>query len=189
MQFVAHLWQPILLSGALAFIWSAISWTMLPWHNNEWKGLPGADAVRAAIKAAGGWGPGQYMFPAPPANAQERRSPEHMAKVAEGPSGMVTIMRPGPMGMGKAMTLSIIADIVLAFFVAYITWHALGAYPQPYLRVFRIVGATAFIAFAFGKLPDSIWFQRPWKSFVLDAVDSLIMAFLMAGTFGWLWPK
>lgn len=187
MQFVAQLWEPILLSAALVFIWSAISWTMLPWHNSEWKGLPNADAVRDAIKASGNWGPGLYMFPWWPTD-KERRSPEARAKIAEGPSGMVTIMRTGPMNMGKMMTQSVLANIVVAFFVAYIAWHALGAYPQPYLRVFRIVGATGFAAFCFGKISDSIWFQRPWKSFFLDAADALIMGFLMGGTFGWLWP-
>ncbi len=186
MHFVAQLWVPILLSGVFVFIWSAISWTMLPWHNSEWKGLPDADGVRALLKQKG-WGPGQYAFPWVD-DPKARQAPEFQAKMAEGPSGHVIIMKPGPMSMGKNMVQGVIFDIIVSFFAAYVAWHALGAYPQPYLRVFRVIGAIGFMAYLFAKVPDSIWFGRPWRSVFYDAIDALIMGFLMGGTFGWLWP-
>ncbi len=186
MQFVAQLWLPILLSGIIVFIWSAISWTLLPWHNAEWKGLPNAEGVRDLLKAAG-WKPGQYAFPWVD-DPKARRSPEFMAKMGEGPTGHVIIMKPGPLSMGGNMVQGVIFNIVVSFFAAYVVWHALGAYPQPYLRIFRLIGATGFMAYAFAKVPDSIWFGRPWKSWVYDAIDALIMGCLMGGVFGWLWP-
>lgn len=189
MEFLTQLWAPILLSAVFVFIASAISWTVLPFHNKEWKGLPNADGVRDAIKAGGGWeAGGLFMFPFP-SDPKQRRSPEFMAKFAAGPSGMVTMMKCGPFNMGKTMVLSLLSNLVVSFFVAYVAWHALGAYPQPYLRVFRIVGATGFAAYAFGSLQDSIWFAVPWRSWFLRAVDALVFGLLMGGTFGWLWPR
>jgi len=186
MHFAALLWEPILVSAVFVFIASAISWTMLPFHNKEWKGLPNADQVREAIKA-GSWSAGLYMFPFPP-DAAARRSPEFMAKMAEGPTGMVTIMKPGKMNMGKTMVLSLIGNVVVSFFTAYVGWHALGN-GVPYLTVFRVVGCVGFMAYAFGSLQDSIWFSVPWKTWCLRAVDALIFGMLMGGTFGWLWPR
>lgn len=186
MHFLVDLWQPILLSAALVFIASAIAWTVLPFHNREWRGLPAADAVREAIKAAG-WQPGRYMFPfsGDPAN---RRSPEFMAKFAEGPSGMVTLMPPGPMQMGKTMTLSFLFNVLVSVLVAYVTHHAFEGQAAPsYLKVFQISGATAFIAYAMGTMPESIWFSRPWTSWFLNAADSLVFALLVGGSFGALW--
>lgn len=187
MEFVAELWQPILLSAALVFIWSAITWTVLPHHNAEWKGLPAADAVRDAIKSAG-FAPGLYMFPWWD-DPKVRRSPEAMAKVAEGPSGMVTIMKPGPMSMGAMMTKSLLGNIVVSVFTAYVVYHALfaGAAATPsYGAVFRIAGCVTFMAYAFGTLPDSIWFSKPWKSWIYVALDSVVYALLVGGTFAGL---
>ncbi len=186
MQFLAQLWLPIILSGVFVFIWSALTWTVLPWHNKEWKGLPNAEGVRDLIKKAG-WAPGQYAFPWWD-DPKQRRSPEAMAKMAEGPSGHVIIMKAGPMNMGPMMAKSLLANIVVSFFAAYVVWHGLGAYPQPYLRVFRLIGCVGFMSYAFGSLSDSIWFGRPWKVWLLQAFDALIMGLLMGGTFGWLWP-
>lgn len=186
MQFIADLWQPILLSAALVFIWSAITWTVLPHHNSEWKGLPAADAVRAAIKAAG-FQPGQYMFPWWD-DPKVRRSPEAMAKVAEGPSGMVTIMKPGPMSMGGMMTKSLLFNLVVAVFVAYVVWHGFhgNLAVETYGSVFRIAGAASFMAYAFGTVPESIWFGRPWKSWLYVAIDAAVFCLLTGGAFAGL---
>ncbi|OGU01002.1 MAG: hypothetical protein A2085_08635 [Gemmatimonadetes bacterium GWC2_71_10] len=186
MAFVGDLWQPILLSAALVFIWSAVSWTLLPWHNAEWKGLPNHDAVRTAIKTAG-FAAGLYMFPWVD-DPKARRSPEAMAKFAEGPSGMVTLLQPGPMSMGGMMTKSLLFNLIVSVFVAYVVSHAFGANlaTASYGSVFRIAGCVAFMSYAFGTVPDSIWFGKPWKSWLLVAVDAVIFALLVGGTFAGL---
>lgn len=186
MEFVADLWQPILLSAALVFIWSAVSWTLLPWHNAEWQGLPNAEAVRAAIKSAG-FAPGQYMFPWVD-DPKTRRSPEAMATFAEGPSGIVTILKPGPMSMGGMMTKALLFNLVVSLFVAYVVAHAFGANlaAASYGSVFRIAGCVAFMAYAFGTVPDVIWFGKPWKLWLLAAFDALVFSLLVGGTFAGL---
>lgn len=188
MHFIVELWQPILLSAALVFIASAIAWTVLPFHNREWKGLPNADAVRDAIKAGGGWGPGLYMFPFVDDPAA-KRSPEFMAKFAEGPTGMVTIMPPGPFRMGRTMSLSFLFNILVSVFIAYVAHHAFEGRgtPPTYLQVFQITGAVGFMTYAFGSMPESIWFSRPWKSWFLVAADALVFGLLIGGSFGALW--
>jgi hypothetical protein len=128
-----------------------------------------------------------YAFPYT-ANEQERRSKAFMEKWAQGPAGHLTIAPTGAWSMGPMMVKGFIFNIIVSFFTAYIVGHVL----QPgatYLTVFRVVGAIGFMAFAFASVPDSIWFGRPWKSWFLQAGDALLYALLMAGTFGWLWPR
>lgn len=186
MHFVLELWQPILLSGAVVFIASAIAWTVLPFHNKEFKALSTGDDVREAVKRANA-APGLYMFPANQELA-DRRTPEAMARWAEGPSGWMTIIRPGPMSMGAMMTKSVVFYTVVAFLAAYVAHHALpnGA---SYLKVFQIVGTVGFMTYCAALVPESIWFGRPWKSFVVNAAEALVYGLLMGGVFGWLWPK
>jgi len=189
MGFIGDLWLPILLSGVLVFIASALIWTMLKYHNSEWHQLPNQDAVHAALKTSNPPA-GLYMIPFT-ADEKERRSPEFMAKVAEGPSGMLTVMPRGKMGMGGMMAKSLVSNWVVSFFVAYVAWHAFNyrGTPPSYLGVFRVVGAMGFMSYSFASLMDSIWFSVPWKSWFLRALDALIFGLLMGGTFGWLWPR
>ena len=185
MAFLTALWAPILLSAILVFLASAIAWTMLPFHNKEWKGLPNQDAVRAAM---GQPAPGLYMLPFFPDPAERRGKPA-MESLATGPSGYVTIMRRGPITMAPTMVKSLLADLLIAVFVAYVAWLALPHPGATYIQVFRLVSTVAFMAFAFGSIQDSIWFSRPWRSWLLQAIDALVFGMLVGGTFGWLWPR
>jgi len=78
--------------------------------------------------------------------------------------------------------------LVTGVFVAYVTGRALGA-GTPYLRVFQIAGATAFIGYSLALCQLSIWYRRSWSLTLKGVFDGLIYAALTAGTFGWLWPR
>jgi hypothetical protein len=58
-----------------------------------------------------------------------------------------------------------------------------------YRTVFRLVGSIGFLAYAAGTVYEAIWYWRPWKSLAYNAVDALLYGLVMAGTFGWLWPR
>lgn len=188
MEFVGQLWLPIVLSAVIVFVGSAIIWMALPHHKTEWKAAPNQDALQNAFKGAA---PGLYCFPCP-SDPKQRQSPESMKKWAEGPSGWLTLIPPGPFSMGGNMVRSVIFYLVTAFFAAYVASHVMpmgGASAPTYLQVFRVVGTIGFMAFGFGSVPDSIWFGRPWRSTVYVLADSLFLGLLMGGTFGWLWPR
>ena len=51
------------------------------------------------------------------------------------------------------------------------------------------LGTAAFMAFSLGLLHDSIWYARQWSTTIKLMFDGLIYALVLAGTFGWLWPK
>lgn len=185
MQFLVDLWLPIVVSGLAVFMLSAMAWTVLPHHQKEWAGFPNEGAVADVLRAAN-LAPGLYHLP----HAEDQKAmgtPEMKAKMEKGPVGFVTILPSGQVAMGPMMVKSVITNVLIATFTGYVAFHSVMAGAE-YLTVFRIVGCVTFMAYAFGTVADSIWFGRPWKSWLLQAVDSMAYALVTAGIFGWLWP-
>jgi hypothetical protein len=185
MQFLTTLWMPILVSGLAVFVMSALVWTALPHHRKEFHGLPNDDAVLGAIRG-GKPSPGLYMTPF--FGSQEARgTAEAKAKMEAGPMAFITVMPGGNRSMGPMMAQSAVANLLIASFVAYLAYHTLPAGAE-YLTVFRITGTATFMAYGLAHIPDSIWFGRPWTSYLLGAFDALLYALIAGGIFGWLWP-
>ena len=90
--------------------------------------------------------------------------------------------------MGKALVQWFVYLLVVALFAGYVAAIALppGAH---YLSVFRFVGTSAFMGLSLGMTHSSIWYSRRWSTTIKLMFDGLIYALVLAGTFGWLWPK
>jgi hypothetical protein len=189
MDFIHYLWLPIVLATVICFAASAVMWMFAPHHKSEWKEAPNVDGLRDLLRKAGAQ-PGGYTFPHMSAEdrADKAKAAAKMKQYAEGPSGVLYVVAPGPMSMGPMLAKQFAFFLICSVFLAYVASHTL-AHGTPYLAVFRVVGATGFMTYALGTAPESIWFARPWKSFWLTAVDGLIYACLTAGTFGAFWPK
>lgn len=186
MSMLGALWLPIVLSAVLVFVVSAIIHMALKYHNRDYTRLPNEDAVRAALRA-GNPVPRQYVFPYA-AEMKEMESPEVQQKFVEGPVGVLYLRRPGPPSMGPLLLQWFLFCLVVSFFVAYLATITLSPGAE-YLRVFRVVGAAAFLAYAAGTVPASIWMGKPWSVTWKEVFDGLVYGLVTAGTFGWLWPK
>jgi hypothetical protein len=116
------------------------------------------------------------------------RSPEFKEKVNKGPVIVMTVMPNGQMEIGKSMALWCVYLIVVSYFAAYVSYHALPA-GASYKHVFRIAGMTSFLAYAGALWQMSIWYRRSWLTTIKATIDGLIFAGLTAVTFGWLWPR
>lgn len=185
MDFVVELWKPIVFSGLAVFILSALFWTVLPFHNKEWGGLANEDAVADALRA-GNPSPGLYILPHA-SDPKAMGTPEMQAKLNRGPNVFLTVTPNGVRSMGPMMVKSVIFNILVSVFVAYVAVLALPSGAE-YLQVFRVTSAVGFMAYAFGTVPDSIWFGKPWSSWALQAGDALVFGLVIGGFFGWLWP-
>lgn len=188
MQFLSELWMPILVSGGICFVWSAVAWIALPHHKHEWRRLSTEPDVLSALRKDPP-SPGLYTFPY--AMHADLNRADIRTALEKGPVGFITVGRNGVPNMGKMMGQSVLFYLVTSTLAAYVAWHAapgskLGV---PYLTTFRIVGTVATMAYGLGTIPESIWFARPWKSWGYQMVDGTVMGLLTAGVFGWLWPK
>ena len=186
---VGALWLPVLVAAVLTFIGSALVWTAFHWHDADWRLVPDEPALQEFLRKAG-LGRGQYMFPHMEPKPADRAAAQKTweERYARGPVGVLILGRPGRMSMPKMMGQMGALVLVVSFFIAYIAAHALP-FGASYLAVFRIVGATAFVAYGSAQFVDSIWFYRSWRTTWLNVLDALLYACLTAGAFGWLWPR
>lgn len=179
------LWLPIILSAVLVFIASSIIHMFLGYHASDYVAVPDEPKVRAALGPMA-IPPGDYTVPHAGSSAA-MRSPEFAEKMKEGPVVLFTVTRPGPITMGKTFVQWFLYLLVVGVLAAYVAGRALPPGAE-YLEVFRFAGTTAFIAYAVGAWPMSIWYRRKWSTTVKSTLDGLIYGLLTAGVFGWLWP-
>lgn len=183
---LGSLWLPILLSAVLVFITSSIIHMVLKYHNKDYSRLPHEDAVRVAIRA-GNPAPAQYVIPYCP-EMKQMETPEMKQKYTEGPVAVLNILRPGVPTMGKPLIQWFIYSLVVSLFVAYVAANSIS-FGSPYLHVFRVVAATAFLGYAAGQVPAAIWMGKPWRVAWKEVFDGLLYGLVTAGTFGWLSPR
>ena len=179
------LWLPIVLSAVMVMIGSTVVWMVLKYENASWKPIPGEDQLRDAVKKLNLTVPGQYLFPHMMGSADPQAT---MKKWEEGPNGVLLLIKPGKFSMASQLTKAFIYYLVVSFFVAYVASHALPRGTE-YLKVFQVVGASAFMAYGLGLVPEAIWFGRTWSSVLKTMASALLYGCLTAGTFGWLWPR
>jgi hypothetical protein len=186
MTFLAALWLPILIASVLVFIASSVIHMCTPMHKGDYRPLKNESALLDAMRA-NGVEPGEYRFPYA-CSMKDMGSPEMLDKLKRGPVGLMTLLPPGGMNMGKSLIAWFLYTLMIGTCVAYLGWHALGA-GAPYLSVFRITGTAAVLAYGLGgHITESIWKGVSWATSIRFVIDGVIYGLVTAGTFGWLWP-
>jgi len=184
MTFIAALWLPILASAMIVFVASSIIHMAPLWHRGECPPVPDQDRVQDALRPFQ-LQAGEYMLPRAK-DMKSMQAPEFIEKLKRGPVVIMTVIPNGPISMSKSLVQWFIYSVIVSIFAAYVASATLGD-DAPYLAVFRVAGAVAFIAYAVGLWQQSIWYSRPWSTTLKHTVDGLIYGLLTGGTFGWLW--
>ena len=177
---------PVLLSAVFVFIASTLIHVVIKWHNSDFKKLANEDEVRAAIRKTSP-APAQYIFPHCLEGSQ-KNSPEMKQKFKEGPIGVLYLRPSGEMKIGPFLGAWFAYTIIVSILAGYMAQFSLPAGTE-YMKVFRVVGTAAWLAYAWQSPADSIWKGVPWSVTTKTLIDGLIYALLTAGTFAWLWPR
>ena len=178
------LWLPILVSTVLVFAASSVIHMAPLWHHDELPSPPDGDRMQDALRPFG-LRPGEYMLPRAQ-SMKDCNAPDFVEKLKRGPVLLMTVIPSGPMSMTRPLVQWFICIVVVTMLVAYVAGATLAA-DATYLAVFRVAGTTAFIAYAAGCWPQSIWYHRPWSTTLKFTLDGLIYGLLTGGAFGWLW--
>jgi hypothetical protein len=179
------LWLPTLLSAVFVFVASSIMHMVLPYHRNDYTKLPEEDKVLPALRDAG-LTRGLYIFPF--GTHKDMNTPAMVAKYKAGPVGMMTVFPPGPPVIPKFLAMWFGYCLIIGYFVAYLTGRTV-AFGTPFRAVFPVAWTAAFLAYGIGQLSNGIWRGHPWSVVIKEVVDGVIYASVVAGTFGWLWPR
>ncbi|MEK6373505.1 MAG: hypothetical protein AABO58_12505 [Acidobacteriota bacterium] len=174
---------PILLSAVFIFIAANVLWMMLPfWHRKDYERLPDEATVLGALASARS---GQYAVPM---MDWKNTTPEQRAAAQKGPMASLILRNPSAFSFPKTLILYFVYLLVVCTVVAYLTGITLGP-GTDYMRVFRVAGTAGILAFSFNSIADSIWYGKPWPVTFKTIIDGVIFGLLIAGTFGWLWPR
>jgi hypothetical protein len=186
MDTLAGLWLPIVLSAVLAFVASSLIWNVLGAHRWHLRGFPDEAGAREALGRQG-LAPGQYAIPYA-AGPGAMKDPAFVEKLEKGPVAVLAVRRPGKPNMAQFLSAWFAYLLGVSALVAFVCGQTLPRGAE-YLYIFHVAGAVAVAAYAFGQIPNGIWWGRPWKSVAKEFVDGLLYALLTAGCFAWLWPR
>ena len=180
------LWLPIVVSAVFVFVLSSLIHMALPWHKNDYPKVPNEAQVMDALRPFA-IPPGDYMVPRA-TGSDEMRSPAFTERLQKGPVLILTVLPKGPIQMGTSLALWFVYSLVVGLFAGYVAGRALGVGAE-YLQVFRFAGVTAFVGYSAALWQMSIWYKRAWATTLKATAGGLLYALVMAGTFGWLWPR
>lgn len=184
MDFLVQLWLPILVSAAIVWVASSILWMALPFHKNDFKGVPNEGALTDVIKS-GSIAPGQYFLPF--CGGKERNSPEFQARLKQGPWAFLIVSGQAP-NFGRSLGLWFVNLVIVSLFVAYVARAALPD-GTAYLTVFRVAGSASLLGYAGMFMSDAAWKGSSWSDAFKKVFDGVVYALLTGGVFGWLWPS
>ena len=178
---------PIVVSAIVVFVASFVIHMVLGYHKTDLRKLPDAqeDEILAVMHRLN-LPPADYGVPHP-GSPDRMKDPAFVAKMTKGPIVFMTVTPGESPNMGRPLALWFVYTLVVTFFAAYITSRAVTP-ATDYLTVFRFIGTSAFMGYALGQIPESIWWRRGWTRTFISVFDSLVYAVLTAGVFGWLWP-
>jgi hypothetical protein len=178
---------PIVVSAVVVFVASSIIHMVLGYHRTDLRKLPDPqeDDILAVVTRLN-LPPGDYGVPHP-GSPDRMKDPAFVAKMEKGPIVFMNVVPGEAPNLGRSLGLWFVFTLVVTFFAAYLTSRAVTP-DTDYLTVFRFIGTSAFMGYALGQIPESIWWRRRWTRTFISVFDSFVYALLTAGVFGWLWP-
>lgn len=197
MDFLAHLWLPILVSAVGVWTASAIAWMAVGHHNKDRNAMPGGSGgeqefmdtiTRLNIS------PGNYGFPdffQADHLPRKERTEALKALYDKHPQGLLRVW--APTNMGANMLLTFAFYLVTSALIGYLGWAALphgnGGGAATFGKVFQVLGTAGILAYCFANFPNDLWFQKKRRAMVMDWIDGMIFGLITAAIFAWLWPK
>jgi hypothetical protein len=204
MDFLAHLWLPILVSGVAVWFASFIAWMAIGHHKKDRDAIPGggeqefmSTITRMNIP------PGNYGFPD---FCQHDKLPRKEKMDAlkllydRHPQGLLRVW--APTNMGRNMLLTFLFYLLTSTAVAFLGWTALphaappadsaGAHADGIsltCKVFQTLTTAAILAYGFASFPGDLWFQKKRRAMLMDALDGVVFGLITGAVFAWLWPR
>jgi hypothetical protein len=179
------LWLPTLVSAVAVFILSSIVHMVVPWHKNDYMSFPDEAAMLDTLRAHN-LKPGEYLAPRPTSRG-DMASPEFKERVKRGPLVILNIATSDSASLARPLILWFIFVIIVSWLSGHIAWGA-GASAAAPRGIFHAVALTAFLAYAAGLWPQTIWFRKPWLTSFKASFDGLIYAVVTGLIFVYFWP-
>lgn len=176
------------VAAIIVFVYQALSWMVLPVHENTLKYTPNQDAILSAI-TANLTEAGMYAIPNVPPTATEQERQAFQEAMAGQPWVLVQFSPTGMSGsMLPQMVWGFIIDFIAALVLGYVMWTARSAFASFGARVSLALGFAVFTVFQ-GSLMMANWWETPGHYLSGEIIDHLL-GWLLAGVwFGWYFGR
>jgi hypothetical protein len=173
-----------ILGGLAAFLWSNVSWEILPWHERTLLAFQDEDAVGQAI-AEHASNSGVYLFPAGPKQAgmtkEQKKAAEAVTwdKMQKGPIVFAAVRREG--FTSAAFTRSIVCQFAIQVIAAFLlTWMLLKTSEPAYWSRVGFLTLAGLAAGVISDLPNWNWWGFS-GSYTTAAVTDSALTWFVAG--------
>lgn len=171
-----------ILGGLTAFIWSFISWSVLPWHEKQLHSFQNEDEVSAVI-ASHAPQSGNYVLPTGRSqegiNSDQKKAAEEirMQKMQKGPLMFAAIRKEGFASFPKAPITQLLYQTLAALLL---TWLLLQTTGLSYARRVAFLAVAGLAASVISDLPNWNWWAFSGGYTAVNLVD-YTLTWLLAG--------
>jgi hypothetical protein len=171
-----------ILGGITAFLWSFISWSVLPWHLKQLHSFQNEDEVTAVISSHAPQS-GNYLLPTGPPQegltADQKKAADEirMQKMARGPLVFATIRKEGFGSFPKVLLTQLFCQIFAALLL---TWMLLQTTGLSYARSVAFLAVAGLAASVIADLPNWNWWAFSGAYTAVNLID-YTLTWLLAG--------
>jgi hypothetical protein len=181
--------KAVILGAIAVFVWNAISWTVLPWHNATMHTLPNEQVVMDMLSDTG-IPSGVYYFPGMPEDQGGQLSSEEMTQQwlerhRRGPLGLLFYHSSGmePMQM-STFVVGFIIMLISALLVAFLLNMGVEQMPGYGQRLMFATVVGIFAAFV-SHVSMWNWFYFPAGYTLVNFFDMVISWFIGGLVIAW----
>lgn len=170
------------LGGLAAFLWSNISWEVLPWHEKALLAFQDEDAV-AAVVASHSPQSGTYLLPGAPLpeglTAQQKKDAQavQIEKMKKGPIMFAAVRREGFGSYARGVLIQFLSLLAAAFLL---TWLLLQTRGLTYARRVAFLAVVGLAAGVISDLPNWNWWGFSGVYTAVNVAD-FTLTWLFAG--------
>ena len=170
------------LGGLTAFLWSFISWELIPWHEKQLHSFQKEDEVSAII-ASHAPQSGNYLLPTGPpeeglSGDQKKAAQEiRMQKMQKGPLMFAAIRKEGFGSFPKVLITQVLYQMLAALLL---TWMLLQTSGLSYARRVAFLAVAGLAASVIADLPNWNWWGYSGAYTAINLID-YTLTWLIAG--------
>ncbi len=176
---------PGILGGVVIFVWSFISWVVIPWHAAVMNNIPSGEQVAEILKNDG-LEAGFYHHPGMPEEQDENSQKAWTERYMKGPN--INFMIYSPVG-GAPMdpmqfVRSLFLNILSAMLASYMLLQALGSLNGLMQRALFVTAMGVFVALVY-PMAEWNWWNFPGDFTAVAVFDTIITWFLAGLVIAW----
>jgi hypothetical protein len=171
-----------ILGGITAFLWSFISWSVLPWHIKQLRSFQNEDEVIAVISSHAPQS-GIYLLPLGPPQegltADQKKAADEIRtqKMQKGPLVFAAIRKEGFGSFPKVLLTQLLCQMFAALLL---TWMLLQTTGLSYARRVAFLAIAGLAASVIADLPNWNWWAFSGAYTAVNLID-YTLTWLLAG--------